>query len=187
MTITKLDIDQLILKGEITNELELERASIAERKLRIISKDFPAAKTKRKKIRELIYEYEQKHWSQRNKITKKQIIQSDNAEKIVKQESDFLEKRKNLIRAKLKHLGLTQQEFGKILGHDSKSYMSELMNGVVPFTLKDLVLISRLLRINLNKLIPTEIPEDEKQKVEKTFKKLGKSRLKLNKEEFVIT
>lgn len=182
----EFNIDQLIKQGEIRNELELERASLAERKLRLMSEEIPAAKIKRMKIRELIYAYEAKHWTNRNKISESQIEQSDYAEKIVQGESDFINARKKLITSKLKKHGLNQQEFGKILGHNSKSYMSELMNGVVPFTLKDLIVISKLLKINLNKLIPTQIPEEEKTKIANIIKELGKPKLKLDKKEFAF-
>ena len=183
----EFDIDQLLKKGKIKDELELERVSLAERKLRLISKKDPKARIKRKKLRELIYNYENKHWKNRTGITNTQIKESNKAEQIVQKESEFIDRRKKLIRTKLKRLGLNQQEFGKILGHDSKSYMSELMNGIVPFTLKDLIIISKLLKINLNKLIPTQIPEEEKIKIEKKINSLGKSTIKLNKQEFAIT
>jgi len=183
---TKFDINQLIKRGVIKNEIELERASLAERKLRVLAKQSPELGLKRKKLRELIYSYEEKNWTNRKKITKSQLNESDNAEILVQKELEFIELRKKLIKSKLKRLGLNQQEFGKILGHDSKSYMSELMNGVVPFSLKDLIIISKLLKINLNKLIPTQIPESEKNKIEKTINDLGKPKLKLNKKEFAI-
>jgi len=183
----EFDVDLLLKQGKIKNELELERASNAERKLRLISKKDSKAKTKRKKLRELIYDFENKHWKNRNSITNSQIRESNKAELVVQKETEFIDLRKKLIRTKLKRLGLNQQEFGKILGHDSKSYMSELMNGIVPFTLKDLIIISKLLKINLNKLIPTQIPEEEKIKIEKKINSLGKSKIKLNKQEFAIT
>ena len=123
------DIDLLLKRGEILSELELERASIAERKLRILSKQNPDIKSKRKKLRDLIATYENKHWN-RSRISDTKLIESTQAETIANSESDFIELRKKLIRSKLKSLGLNQQEFGKILGHDSKSYMSELMNGI---------------------------------------------------------
>ena len=182
----EFNVDQLIKQGEIKSELELERASMAERKLRLMTEEIPEAKVKREKIRELIYEYEAKHWTDRNGITDSQVEESDNAEIIVQKETEFIDARKKLIISKLKKLGLNQQEFGKILGHDSKSYMSELMNGVVPFTLKDLIVISKLLKINLNKLIPTQIPEEDKTKIVDTIKKLGKPKLKLDKKEFAF-
>jgi len=182
----KFDIDQLIKQGEIKNELELERASLAERKLKIMSNDFPEAKKKRKALRELIYSYEEKNWKDRDKLSNSKIEESDSAKENVLRESQFLDARKKLIKAKLKRLDLNQQEFGEIIGHNSKSYMSELMNGIVPFSLKDLIVISKLLKINLNKLIPTQIPEDEKIKIESTIKKLGKPNLKLDKKDFAF-
>jgi len=183
---TQFNINQLIKAGKIRNELELERASLAERKLRIMSDKIPEAKKKRKILRELIYAYEAQNWNDGERISNTQIEESDEAELIVLKESEFLETRKKLIKTKLKRLGLNQQEFGKILGHGSKSYMSELMNGVVPFALKDLIVISKLLKINLSKLILTQIPEEEKEKILETIKKLNKPKLKLDKKEFAL-
>lgn len=183
----EFNIDQLIKRGKISNELELERASMAERKLRLMTDEFPEAKSKRKQIRELIYEYESKYWTDRDRITDSQVQENDKAEIIVQSENEFIDARKKLIKSKLKKLGLNQQEFGRILGHNSKSYMSELMNGVVPFTLKDLIIISKLLRINLNKLIPTQIPDEDKTKIVNSIKKLGKPKLNLDKKEFAFS
>ena len=187
MNYKKLDIEKIIGNGEIKTELELERASIAERKLRVLSKKDASLKTKRKKLRTLIEKYESKHWKNANSISENKIKSSINAESIANSEFDFISKRKKLIKSKLKSLGINQQEFGKILGHDSKSYMSELMNGISPFSLKDLIIISKLLRINLSKLIPTQIDEIEKTKIEQKIKSLGNSKIRLNKEKFVIT
>jgi len=181
------NLEHLLKRGEIKSEIELERASIAERKLRIISKQNPDIKLKRKKLRELIYSYESKHWKKRSKISNSKLKESEKAEIIALKESDFIESRKRLIRSKLKTLGLNQQEFGKILGHESKSYMSELMNGIVPFTLKDLILISKLLKISLIKLIPTQLDENDKIKIEQKLSSLGNPKIKLNKENFAIT
>ena len=182
----EFDINMILKRGRIKNELELEQASIAERQLKLISKEKPELKSKRAQLIQLIDEYEAKHWTNREEISNSQIIESDQAEKAALQQLEFIEKRKKLIKSKLKRLGLNQQEFGKILGHDSKSYMSELMNGVVPFALKDLIVISKLLKINLSKLIPTQIPEEEKIKIANTVKKLGKPELKLDKKEFAF-
>lgn len=187
MIYKELDIDKILDSGEIKTELELERASIAERKLRVLSKKDASLKTKRKELRSLIEKYEDKHWKNTSSISESKIELSNKAESIADSESEFISKRKKLIKSKLKPLGINQQEFGKILGHDSKSYMSELMNGISPFSLKDLIIISKLLRINLNKLIPTQIDEIEKTKIEQKIKSLGNSKIRLNKEKFVIT
>ncbi len=183
----EFNIDQIIIRGKINNELELERASMAERKLKLMSNDFPEVKVKRKQIRELIYEYEAKFWTDRDKITDSQVEENDRAEAVVLNENNFLNARKKLIKSKLKKLGINQQEFGRILGHNSKTYMSELMNGVVPFTLKDLIIISKLLKINLIKLIPTQIPEEDKNMIAKSIEELGKPELRFNKKEFVLS
>ncbi|MBY5958603.1 hypothetical protein KUV50_10695 [Membranicola marinus] len=64
--------------------------------------------------------------------------------------------------------------------------MSELKNGVIPFSLKDLIVISKLLKIELDKLILTQIPDDDKVKIEQSVKKLNKPKLKLDKEGFTF-
>ncbi len=162
----QFDLDKLLKQGEIKTELELERASLAARKLRVLSKKDPELKSKRKKITDLIIAYESKHWRDRKSISDQQIKESDKSEQVVQNEFEFFDSRKKLIRSKLKKLGINQQEFGQILGHESKSYMSELMNGIVPFTLKDLVVISKLLKINLDKLIPIQLNENDKLNIE---------------------
>lgn len=98
----------------------------------------------------------------------------------------FIQRRKDLIHKKLKSLDLTQQDFGKILGHLSKSYISELMNGVSPFSLKDLIVIHRLLKINLSDLVPTFLPHSDSAKIRTTIKKLDNPKLKLSKADLAI-
>jgi hypothetical protein len=70
--------------GEILNELDLERAMIAERKLRVLAKENPKFKSARKKLRDLIEQYESKNWSADSNITDKKIQESDVAELIAK-------------------------------------------------------------------------------------------------------
>mgnify|MGYP006444675019 FL=1 len=77
---------------------------------------------------------------------------------------------------------MSQQDFGKILGHNSKSYISELMNGVSPFSLKDLIIINRLLNIDLTDLIPTFLPQSDRSKIRTTIEKLDNPKLKLSKD-----
>lgn len=45
---TQFDISEIIKKGKIANELDFERAMIADRKLRVLSKENPAFKSVRK-------------------------------------------------------------------------------------------------------------------------------------------
>jgi len=183
---TQFDISQLIETGKILNELDFERALIADRKLRVLSKENPKFKTIRKKLKDLIEEYENKNWSTDSKISDKKIRESDISELIAEKERLFIQRRKEFIRKKLKNLNLTQQDFGKILGHQSKSYISELINGVSPFSLKDLIVINRLLKINLSDLVPTFLSQSDSIKIRTTIKKLDNPKLKLSKEDVAI-
>jgi len=83
----------------------------------------------------------------------KKVEKNDKAGIIINLEQQFIRKRKETIRKKLKDFDMNQQDLGVLLGHP-KSYISELINGVSQFTMKDLVIIHRILGINLNKLIP---------------------------------
>ncbi len=59
----QIDLNTLLQKGYITDELELERAFILENKLRLLVKNQPEYIESRKKIRQIIKEYEQNNWS----------------------------------------------------------------------------------------------------------------------------
>ncbi|MGB1283227.1 MAG: helix-turn-helix domain-containing protein [Polaribacter sp.] len=110
------------------------------------------------------------NWSAESKISDKKLRESDIAELIAEKERLFIQRRKELIKQKLKKLNLTQQDFGKILGHQSKSYMSELINGISPFSLKDLVVINRVLKIKLTDLVPTFLPQSDRIKIRTRIK-----------------
>lgn len=183
---TQFNISELTEKGEILNELDFERAMIADRKLRVLAKENPKFKSVRKKLRDLIEQYENKNWSADSNISDKKLRESDIAELIAEKERLFIQQRKELIRKKLKNLNLTQQDFGKVLGHKSKSYMSELMNGVSPFSLKDLIVINRILKIDLTDLIPTFLPQSDRVKLRTTIKKLDNPKLKLSKDDLAL-
>lgn len=177
------DVRGFISNG-IQNELDLERAMVLDRKLKLMAKEDPELKLLRKELRSVIKEYESKHWSDSESITDEQVRQSDAAEFIAEIERSFYENRKNIIRKKLKEIGLTQQGLGFILGH-GKSYISELVNGVSPFTMRDLVIIHRLFNIELKALVPTFIPHDDKVKLKSSISKLENPNLKLRSEDLV--
>jgi plasmid maintenance system antidote protein VapI len=166
----------------LENEYDLQKASILERKLRLMAEENPELKPTRKKLRNLIKEYEDINWADFEKITDSQVEESDTAEEIVQKEEVFIRKRKAVIRKKLKEFDLRQQELGVLLGHP-KSYMSELMNGVSQFTLKDLVIIHRIFDISLKTLVPTYLQSETKEKVRESINKLNKPKLKLRKTE----
>jgi hypothetical protein len=145
---------KIIQKGSISNELELEQALIIERKLRLLAKENPEFAESRTQLRAIIKEYEKANWSADSIISDKKIKESDTVELIAEQERKFLENRKKIIKSKLTELGINQQDLGLILGH-SKSYISELINGINPFNLKDLIIIHKLFGIKLEDLIHT--------------------------------
>jgi antitoxin component HigA of HigAB toxin-antitoxin module len=179
-----LNIQEIEKIERLENEYDLEKASLLERKLRLMIEENPDLKPIRKKLRDLIKEYEDREWSDFDKITDSQVLESDKAEVIVNYEQKFFNKRKDAIRKKLNKYDMTQQDLGIILGHP-KSYISELINGVSQFTLKDLVIIHRILGINLNILVPTFLQSETRDKVRESIKKLNKPKLGLRKTELV--
>lgn len=181
---TQFDIEKVLGSGKIQSELEYERALIADRKLRTLSKENTRLKPLRKKLRDLIEKYENKNWSSQSNIDEEKVHENDLAELIAEKERQFIQKRKELIRAKLKKTGITQQELGIILDHSSKTYMSELMNGLSPFTLNDLIIIHRLLKIELQYLIPTTLPQKQRLKIKSSIEKIGANKLKLSATDF---
>lgn len=64
--------------------------------------------------------------------------------------------------------------------------MSELMNGIKPFTLKDLVIINRILKIDLKLLVPTYLSNDDQIKVKEAVKSLDKPKIKLSTEDLIF-
>lgn len=176
------DIKEIEKTERLENEYDLQKASMLERKLRLMADENPELKTVRKKLRSLIREYEERNWADFNNITDFQVDESDKAEETVQKEEAFITKRKVAIRKKLKEFDMTQQELGVLLGHP-KSYMSELINGISQFTLKDLIIIHRIFDISLKTLIPTYLQSETKEKVRESINKLNKPKLKLKKTE----
>ncbi|MCD4793755.1 MAG: helix-turn-helix domain-containing protein [Bacteroidales bacterium] len=179
-----LNIKEIENVERLENEYDLQKASLLERKLRLMIEENPNLKPIRKKLRDLIKEYEAKEWADFEKISDLKVEESDKAEVIVNYEQKFINKRKDSIRRKLKEFDMTQQDLGTLLGHP-KSYMSELINGVSQFTMKDLVIIYRIFGISLKTLIPTYLQSETRESVRKSIKKLNKPKLGLKKTELV--
>lgn len=182
---TEFDIEAILKKGRLSNELDYERALVAERKLRLLAKEDAQFTTLRKQLRELLESYERSEWADADSIDDRQLIQSEKAEFIDDQERQFLETRKRTIRNRLKQLELTQENLGSILGHKSKTHMSELMNGIKPFTLKDLIIMHRLLKIEMSVLIPVFLSNSDQEKVKLAVSKLDKPKVKLEANDFL--
>jgi len=168
----------------LENEYDLQKASLLERKLRLMIEDNPSLKVYRTKLRALIKEYEAKEWSNYEHVSDAQINESDKAEIIVNLEAQFIKRRKESILKKLKAVEMNQQDLGILLGHP-KSYMSELINGVSQFTMRDLVIVHRIFGVSLKTLIPTYLQPETRERVQNSILKLNKPKLGLRKPELV--
>lgn len=168
------NITKLLERQQISNELNYQRALIADRHLNLLSKDDPSMKAKRNQLRTLIVQYENKVWNKVDKITKSQVKESDTLEQLAERERLFIQYRKEAIRKKLKQHGLTQEDLATLLGHKSKTHMSELMNGLVPFTLRDLIIIHHTLHIKINALVPTFLSPTDRNQVAQAIRRLNK-------------
>ncbi len=179
----KFSIHNIQKIESLSSELEFERATSIYLKLRVLVKDDEFYVPIRKHLRNLIKSYEQENWADENSITDNQIKESDLAETLIQAENEFYYKRKELIKEKLKEVGLNQNDLAKILDH-RKGYMSELINGLRPFSKDDIVVINRLFKIKLEYLIPTYIRQDRVLHIKKTLNSLSNNKIKLNKKDF---
>ncbi|KAA0989699.1 helix-turn-helix domain-containing protein [Dyadobacter aurulentus] len=167
------DAREIVRRGELTSELDMQRAVWAERSLRLLSKEQPDLEPLRKQVRDLIISYESLHWSDFDSIPKSQFKESDKAERQVKKEFVFFKRRKELIIAKLKNYGLNQNDLAVLLAH-SKSYISELLSGTRSFAMNDLIIIHKLFDIKLDELINIEIPAEVEIRFKDVIQKAAK-------------
>lgn len=180
----QIGLKKILKKGFFSSELEFERASIISRRLRLLVKDHPELAEARDQLRDMLVAYEEKHWVNA-KITQQQVEESDLAEHIAEFENKFNLSRKQSIKAKLKDKELTQKQLGIILGHTSETYMSELINGINPFTLNDLILIHKLLGISMEQLVPTTLNAQTIIKVKNAVVKLNNPKLQIKIEDLL--
>lgn len=179
----KFDLDNILQIAELSNELDFERANTLQLKLRWMIKEDESLKPIRDHLRLLIKKYENENWSDIDYISSEQINLNAKAEVLVSSENKFIYERKELIRNKLKRYGLNQADLAKILDHGN-NYMSELINGVRPFSKDDIVIIHRLLKIKLDLLIFPYVKEEVAKHVKDTLLALNKSEIKFSKKDF---
>ncbi len=89
---------EMVNSNSIVDELEYERALIADRKLRILAKENTHFKKIRLKLRDLIEKYENSEWNDFDRITEEKLAESSKHEQIAEFERIFLETRKQEIR-----------------------------------------------------------------------------------------
>ena len=179
----KFSIQNIQKIASLTSELEYEKASSLFLQLRVLVKNDKTYEPIRNHLRDLIKQYEKNNWSNEDTITNNQINENDLAEALVEAQNEFYQKRKELIKSKLKEAGLNQNDLARILGH-RKGYMSELVNGLRPFSKEDLVIINRLFKIKFEDLIPAFINQERAAHIRKTLESLSNSKIKLTKRDF---
>lgn len=181
----KFALNNILKIVSIDSEFELEQATALYNKLRLLVKEDASLKPLRVHLADLIEAYENKHWSDEDKITDKQIVESDKAMKMTAYQNAFIQRRKELIKRALKKNDLIQNDLAKILGH-RKSYMSELMNGIRPFSQNDIVILNRILDLRFKDLIPPVIKEKDATRIRLEIRRLNKTKLKL-KEKYLFS
>ncbi|MEA3446614.1 MAG: transcriptional regulator [Bacteroidota bacterium] len=179
------DIREIENIQHLNNEYDLQKALLLHRKLRLMTENNPDLIPIRKRLFNLIHDYESIHWSDSEKITDTQFEESEIAEILVESERKFIQKRKETIINRLKMFDMNQQDLGILLEH-RKSYMSEIINGVLKFSLKDLIIVHRVLGIELSKLIPTYLHNETRKRVEESINRLNKPKLKFKKEDLMM-
>ncbi|MFO7826438.1 MAG: helix-turn-helix transcriptional regulator [Cyclobacterium sp.] len=179
----KFSIQNIQKITSLTSELEYEKASSLFLQLRVLVKNNKLYEPIRNHLRDLIKNYEKDNWSDEDRLSKDQIKESDLAETVVEAENMFSQRRKELIKMKLKEAGLNQNDLAKILGH-RKGYMSELINGLRPFSKDDLVVINRLFKIKFEDLIPAFINQERASYINKTLASLSKNKIRLKERDF---
>lgn len=180
-----IDIRDIENIQQLDNEYDLQKALLLDRKLRLIVKEHIDLKPIHDKVLQLIKDYEEKNWSDSKNISEKQFDEAETAEQLVEIERRFIAQRKEVIRKKLKSYDMNQTDLAILLGH-KKSYMSELINGVSQFSIKDLIIIHRVLRIDLAKLIPTYLQNETREQVKQSISQLNKPKLKLSKKDLIM-
>lgn len=178
----KFHIDNILKIIELKNEFELERATALHGKLRLMIKEDSSLIPVRKHLTKLIKSYEEKYWLNEENITDKQIEDSNKAEFLIDFENKFIQKRKERIQSSLKKYNLNQQDLGTLLGH-RKNYMSELINGVRPFSMIDIMVIHRLLGIKFEELILPILKEEVVNRIRQAINSLDKPHLKIKKKD----
>ena len=174
----RLEIDNILKIDELRSELEFEQATSIHGKLRWMVEEDNSLEPVRQHLMGLIEKFESKHWHNETKITEEQIKESDIAERIVNAENLFIQKRKEFLKTKLRENELSQKDLAKILGH-RPNYMSELMNGVRPFSRDDIVVIHRLFDVEFKDLIPPFLKEEVTNHIKTTLGELKSKRVRL--------
>ncbi|MBL0913756.1 MAG: helix-turn-helix domain-containing protein [Bacteroidia bacterium] len=180
----KFAIDNVLKIKALGSESELAQAQHLYLKLRPAAADSPSLKPVRKHLAQLIKAYEEIHWARVEEVSAAQVKQAEYVEKQVLGREKFISRRRDLIRNALKRFGLKQNDLADLLGH-RKSYTSELVNGVRPFSQEDVILLHLLLGLRLEDLILPLVKESALTRLRTTLARLNRPGLQLREAFFV--
>ena len=170
------DARQIIRRGALKSELDLERAQVVRDRLRLLAKEHPTLLVLLKKIQDLTFVYESIHWRNDANVTDERVLENDQAEIQVAQEIEFHKRRTKLILSRLNVLGLQPKDLAILLKHN-KSYVAELLAGTRAFSLNHLILLHVMLRIPLKDLIPVHVPEEVQRRLKAVLPKVANGNL----------
>lgn len=173
----KFSIENIKNIKVLRDELEYEKAASMYLQLRVLEKKDASYREIRCHLKDLIKVYEQGNWADEPSIADKQLVESDQAEAWIRAENEFHARRKEIIKQSLKEAGLNQNQLALLLGH-GKSYMSELINGLRPFSKEDIVVLNRLFKIPFEELIPTFIRQERAAHIRRTLDSLENEKVK---------
>ncbi|OJV16824.1 MAG: hypothetical protein BGO21_28615 [Dyadobacter sp. 50-39] len=166
------NIRKILDAGRIETELDHERVLLADRHLMLQEEVQANLRPTRKAIGDLIVEFEARCWAHESLVTDAQMEEHEAAEIHAEREYVFIWNRRKLILEKLQALSLKQKDLAILLNH-SKSYTSELLNGIRPFSTNDLKLIHLLFEIPLADLIITIPSQDTLSRLETAIAKIS--------------
>lgn len=175
----KFSIDNILKIHELVDEIEFEQASSLYLKLRWMVHENPSLEQVRNYLGNLMELYENKHWGDPAKITQELVDESDKAEILIEKDNLFIAKRKEIIKSRLNNNKLKQSDLAKILGHRD-NYMSELINGIRPFSKEDIIVMNRLLKIPFKDLISPYIKEEVVKRIKIVLSTLKNEGLKFS-------
>lgn len=154
-----ININDIINRGTISDELEYQRALIISNKLGLMKDKNPEKFSHKFNLISGILEKYEDYIVSNELDTDDFVMLSKHYEAIALAESSFKNERKILIKSKLKEAHINQSILAEIIGI-SPTHLSELINGVYPYTKDFCTILSRTLKIDRDKLVFPYIKKD---------------------------
>ncbi len=193
-TLKKINVNELIKKGKVENEFEYKKLSnyalhldneldeLEEKGEDLNSKTYKQLYNKLNKATEILDKYSKENHIKYD-FSDEWLKENEIAEKEAEEERQEMRKRKKILKQLLKEYNLKQQELGYILGYKSKTYISNIVNGLKPLKFKDAFILKMMFHIKLQDLINEEDWLDLINRIENLESKKKNPKLKKIKSE----